>query len=160
LRQALFAGAVHRDEDADAVVGQQVQIGVEGDRVTAVPDDLMAVAVLVIEAQRHAVQRRHILLLRGMHLTGGGLLEDAHVAVLAVVQVRDHEAGHVVARGRKAAGRCGSHQFVGLGGTRSPQVARRHACQQVRLQRLAEARVVHAQRREDVVRDVLVERLA
>ena len=48
-------------ERAGAAVEQVVAANV--DRVfivTAVPDDLMAVAVLVIEAQRHAVERRDI----------------------------------------------------------------------------------------------------
>ena len=48
---ALFIG----DEQADAVVGQQVQVGVEPLGVAAVAERAVAVAVLLVEAQQHAV---------------------------------------------------------------------------------------------------------
>jgi len=51
--------AVVRDEEADVVVEHQMHVAMHPLRVTAVSDDAMAVARLLIEAVRHAIHRRH-----------------------------------------------------------------------------------------------------
>src|SRR5678815_3604244 len=52
-----FSNAVHRDEEPDILVEEQVKIGVEEDRVAAMAHDVQPVSVLVIEAKRHWRQR-------------------------------------------------------------------------------------------------------
>ena len=71
MRGAVLPDAVHRDVQADILVEEQVQVGMEEDGVAAMPDDVQAVAVLVIEAERHRRQRRKWLVGRRMHQLRG-----------------------------------------------------------------------------------------
>ena len=156
-----LAGAVDRDEQADAVVDEEVEVGVEGLGVAAVPDDLVAVAVLVIEAEGHAVEGR-------VQPWAEAACISATVSSLrmrasprrAVLEVGDHEPGHVGSGGAQAPGREVGDELIGLRRLGGAEVARGHVGLQGLRQGLAEARVGHAQGGEDVVLDVVGERLA
>ena len=74
MGRPVLARAVEGEEDPDVVVQQQVKVGVEDVGVAGVADDDVAVAVLMIEAERHAGERRGVLGLGRVHLPRGGVL--------------------------------------------------------------------------------------
>ena len=155
-RCAFLAGAVHRHEQADVRIGEQPQIAVEPFGVAAVRDRPMPVDPLFVEAERHAVERADAGRLVIVHqLRRLGLQQHA-----AVVQMRHHELAHVAARRRQAAGGGRHDDFEGLGLVGHHAVAARHEGRERGRQRLAEARIFHAQRRKDVAVDIIVERFA
>jgi hypothetical protein len=89
------------------------------------------------------------------HLGGFGLHQPG-----AVIEMRDHELGHVGARGRQAARGGGDHHFEGLRFLRDVGIALRHMRRERLRQRLAKGRVRHAERLEDVTFDIAIEILA
>ena len=64
MRGAALARAVEREEQPHARIGEQVEVAMEIAEVAAMADDRLAVAVLVVEAERH---RRHA---RDRHVGG------------------------------------------------------------------------------------------
>ena len=158
-RRAFAAEAVEGHEDADVVVRVQMQVAVHVLRVTAVADDAVAVVVLLVEPQHHAVQRRNHVGRRFVHHLGRLGLEDAIALVLAVLQMRDHEPRHVLAAGSQAAGRRRDHDLVGLGGFGGELVALGHVRGERLGQGLAKRRMRHAEGLEDVGVEVVIERL-
>ncbi len=92
-----------------------------------------------------------------MHLPRGLLAQDARGAEGAVGQVRDHEAAHVGTGRGEAACRRRADQFVGLRLVAARLVALGHQRLQRFRQRLAEARMLHPERLQQVLVDVVVE---
>src|SRR5882757_10720359 len=66
--RAFLPLAVERHEQADVIIGEQVQVAVHPLRVTAMTDYAMAVVVLLVESQQHAVEWRHHRRRAGVHL--------------------------------------------------------------------------------------------
>jgi len=85
-------------------------------------------------------------------------LQNASTVVLAVLQVRNHEMRHIVRRRRQAAGRPSLHELEILRRLRHLVISLRHQRLQIGGQRLAKRAVGHAQRYENVLLDVVVER--
>jgi hypothetical protein len=96
----------------------------------------------------------------GVHQLRGLGPQDPRLAELAVVQVGDHEARHVRRRRADAARRRRADQLEFVRGMGGVLVALRHARLPVGRQGLAERRARHAERREDVLLDVVGERHA
>ena len=160
---AALAAGVHGREQAEAGFRHQAQHRVEILRVAAVTDDAAAVDVRFVEAERVTVERgvraHHTL----VHLLRRFRLENARLAQCAVLQVREHEARHVRdGRSERASRACGMNEFEAVRLERAcfERVAAGHARRQRLGQRLAEGAALHAERLEDVLRDVVVEGLA
>src|SRR5215467_4282214 len=79
------------------------------------------------------------------------------VLKLAVVEVRDHEIGHVLRSGGDAAGGKCLDEFEGLGLVGSLAIALRHEGFEFGGKRLHKRGALHFQSSEDVFRDVLLE---
>ncbi len=156
MHRGILAGAVHRHEQPDILVEEQVKVGVHEDRVAAVTDDVQAVAILVVEAERHARKRRISIPLPPVHQLRRGRIEER----AAVGELGDHELAHVRAGRGQRTGRSHRDHFIWLGLVRRILVGLRHQWREVRRQRLLERRMRHSQRIEDVVLDVAVELLA
>ncbi len=156
----VVAAGIDGDVQADAVVREQRQVGVEQQRVAAVADGPVAVDVLLVEAQTDAGQVRQAARDLRVHQLHRFRFQDLRIAQLPLPQVGQHEAAHVRAGRRQAAGRRHVDDLEALGRLLDAVVALRHLRRQRRRQRLAEGRALHAQRREDVLFDVVVERLA
>src|SRR6266403_1842521 len=62
-----FAGTVVRDEEAQTSVRNQMQVAVEVLCVAGMSNDSVAISGFLIEAERHAIQLRHIGKLAGVH---------------------------------------------------------------------------------------------
>ncbi len=157
--RAFVSLAVERHEQPDVIIEEQVQVAVHPLRVAAVTDDAVAVVVLLVETQQHAIQRRHHGGRAGVHLLGGLGFQDSFAVEFAVLQMRDHEFRHVrCGRGETARGRR-HHIFIRFRRLTRDLVA--VACQreQLRRQGLTEARMSHAERLEDVLFNVTVEAL-
>src|SRR5690606_28819364 len=88
--RTVLARAVHRNEQANAVVDEQIQIGVKPRRVAGMRNDAMAVAVLLVEAEDHAMDARQHGERRGVHLLGNLRLQNASFAESSILQMRDH----------------------------------------------------------------------
>ena len=152
--------AVQRNEQPDIFVQEQRHRAVEEARIAVMADDAMAVAVKLEESERHAIERRaNGCVRRAMHLLRCRGLKNAMAVIFAVLKMRDHEPGDVGPGSRQPAGRrCAQHlEGAGLIGRR--QISARHQRRQRRGWRLQEGRMIHAKRREDVLRDVLREGL-
>ena len=106
---AILSDAVHRNIEADILVEEQVQVRMEEHRVASVTDDIQAVTVLMVEAQRHRRQ------------AGKGLLAGAYIVcascglIRRMIEMGDHETPHVRSARRERAGRRHADYFVGLG---------------------------------------------
>jgi hypothetical protein len=106
------ASAAHqRDEDSDPLVEQQVQVAMEGAGVAGMADDALAVAVLLVEAESHAVERRHGPESRRVHPPHGLRPQDRRLAVMSVRQMGDHETRHVRPGGGHRPGRARPDDF-------------------------------------------------
>ncbi len=156
IRLTLFPQAVERHEDADIFVEQEMQIAVERLRVAGMADDAQSVAVLLVEAEVEAVDAGRHLRLRRMHQSHGRGAEDRCAVIAALLEMGDHEMRHVRAGGRQRAGR---RRFDVLEIARllvgGLKIALGHAGIERRGQRLHEGRMQHAQRRQNVVGDVV-----
>jgi len=124
-------------------------------------DETLAILGVLPKAVGHAFQARVGRVQLGVHLEGGLFLEDALAVQLPVLQVGDHKTGHV--------GRCGAQRAHRVGQLKHETtldilvgvvVACGHVRGQVLGQRLAEGAVCHAQRRENVLFHIIVERQA
>ena len=67
-------------------------------QVATVTDDAEPVPAFLIKAKGHAVDSRIHPELTGMHHLRGLLLQNAGIAVPAVLEVGDHEMCHILAR--------------------------------------------------------------
>ena len=161
MRGALLAAAVHGHEQADVLIEIQMQIAVEPLRIAAVTDDATTVTRLLIEAEQHAIQSRQHVERSGVHLLCGRRLKNLAVAEPALLKMRDHEAAHVGAACRQTARRSHTHDLVrfrlALRGNRVPV---RYLSLELLRQRLTERRMLHAERLEDALLDIVVERHA
>ena len=158
--QAAVVAAVDGHEHAHALLREQRQLAVEPLGVAGVAEDVLAVAVHVVPAQRHRVQAGHRGAVVVLHLAQRGGREDPRAAVAAALQLGEHEARHRLAAGRQRAGRRRVHQLERPWRRAGVRIAQRHVRRQRLRQRLAEAGVPHAQRLQDVLLHVVVERLA
>ena len=101
----LVAIDVRRDEEAGVLLRNQIQQRREPRQIAAVLDRGVAVHVVLEELSGAALHARIGAVLARVHLFRGRFVEDADVAVLTVLQVRDHESRDVVAGRQQAAGR-------------------------------------------------------
>ena len=125
--------------------------------IAAVGKTAMAVDALLVEAERHAIQaRNHVEPILVHQLGCFGLQQSG-----TVIEMGDHEFAHVRTGCRQASGRCrvDDLELLSLLRRRAP-IALRHEGLQVLRQRLPEAGVLHADRLEDVLVDIVVERHA
>ena len=133
--------------------------------VAEMADHFAAVDVGLEESELHPVERRqqrHRVDRRAGCCASSAAVcrrEDAVAVVLAVLQVRDHELRHVGAGRRQRAGRRGPtiSKPLALPGR---AVAGRHLRRAPAGSGWRKVALRHAERREDVLLDVVVERLA
>src|SRR5262245_17819203 len=85
-----LACAVVRDVKAHAAIEHEVHVTVEVNRVSAMANDAMAVARLLIKPQAHSVQRRDDAELAGVHLVDGFGAQDLRILKLAMLEMGDH----------------------------------------------------------------------
>ncbi len=149
---------IARHEEAYLLVGQQRQLRVEPQRVAAMAVDPSAVAVHLVEAVQHAVQRGHVAEQPAVHPARGRLGQDPRLAVRAVLEVSQHEARHVHgARAHRAGRRIGHElELLRLVFPVGEPVAHCHVGLEGLRQRLAGRGVRHPQRLENLLLDVLL----
>ena len=132
----------------------------EGFGIAAMGDHSHAVDVRLIKAVRHAVEVRERQVRLRMHQLRRRRLENPVAVILAVLEVGDHEPSHVLARRSEAPRGRRADEFVTVGLVLAGDVPLGHQRLKVGRQRLSEGCVLHAQWREDMPRNVRVERLA
>src|SRR5215472_12757197 len=79
------------NEKSHACIPNQMKVAVEVDGVSAVPDDLMSVAVLLIKAQCHGIQLRVKAVLPRVHLSRSLRAQDLCALIISVLKMRNHE---------------------------------------------------------------------
>src|SRR5437879_5632456 len=90
-----FSSAVVGNEETELGIGHQVQVTVKVLCISAVADDAMPVASLLIEAQGHGVHFRKVFELAGMHIAGSFGLQNLRAFELPILQMSHHEVRHV-----------------------------------------------------------------
>ena len=136
----------------------------KGRGIAEVADHFAAVDVGFEEPELHPIerrdQRRRIDSRERaiVHHRRGLRREDAPAVELAVLQMGQHEPRHVDARRGQRTGRRRTDDLEIARGLAGFRVSGRHLRCQCRRQRLAEGRIAHTQRREDLPLDVLLER--
>src|SRR5205807_8946480 len=110
-----LAGAVIRNEKAQACIQHKVQVAVKIDGVSSVSNDPVPAAALLIKPQRHSVHIGGESSLPAMHGQGSFRAQNLRVLKFSILQVRDHEAGKVCRRSRKTACRSGNYYLKWLG---------------------------------------------
>src|SRR5229473_390135 len=152
--------AVVRNKETGVRVENEMEIAVEIDGVSAVPNNPVAVSRFFIKTQSHAIQTGIGSKLTRVHQFCGFRPKNLRAAEPAVLQVRDYELTHVRRARGNAPSRKRLHKLKWFGFLRGASVPARHKRLQVRGERLNESRVAHAQGTEDVVGHVLLERLS
>ena len=99
-----LAPRVDGDEEPDAFLLEQPELAVEIVRVPAVPDDPPAVHVRLVEAQAGPADGGLGAEDARVHGAGRLRLQDARLSRPPLLQVGDHEAGHVGGGGGQRAG--------------------------------------------------------
>ncbi len=84
-------------------------------RVAAVRNNSVAVVVVLVEPEQHAVDPRQNRERRFVHVLRGLGLENLLRVITPVLQVGDHEMRHVRTGQCQAAGGRGTHNLNGLG---------------------------------------------
>src|SRR5438067_1003909 len=83
------------DKEPYSLVQYQVHVTMEVTQITAVANDVESVTIFFVKTQSHGVDGGiHTKLARVHHLRCLRL-QDASIAVPAVLQMGDHECGHV-----------------------------------------------------------------
>ena len=158
--RALLARAVEGNVEADSLLEEQMQRGVEVLRVAQVRDHFAAVDVGFEKTQLHAIEGRQHGQRTVVHHFRGFSAQNAIAVVFAVLQVRDHEMRHVLGgRGHRTGGRRADY-FKDVRLFRSQFVALGHQRHEVGRQRLTEARVLHVERPEYMLVQIIIERFA
>ena len=142
------------------VVQVEVQVAVKQARVPGVADHPVSVRRFLIESQRHAGKLRHGLELQAVHVFRRPGVQDALALVFSVLQMGDHEAAQVRTGRRQGARRRHLDKLERTRVARTRPVALRHVRRPALRQGLLEGRMGHAERREDVLRDVVLEPLS
>src|SRR6266404_2827530 len=136
--------AVVRNKETGVRVKNEMEIAVEIDGVSAVPNNPVAVSRFFIETQSHAVQTGIGSKLTRVHQFCSFRLKNLRAAEPAILQVRDYEVAHV----RRACGNAPSrkrlHKLKRLRALRGARVPARHKRLQIRGKRLNKRRVAHA----------------
>src|SRR5436305_6980475 len=90
------ACTVVADKECKLQLGHQMQIGVEINRIAAMPDNVQPVAILFVEPKRHGVHACVKPIGARMHELCGFRLKDLCAVELSVLQVSHGKLCHIV----------------------------------------------------------------
>src|SRR5947209_2663067 len=123
-------------------------------------DHPMAVVVVLVEPEEHAVDSWQNREGRVMHVSRGLGLENLCRAVLPILQMGHHEMRHVSAARCQASGRRGPNDFDGLTGQGGRGVSLREFDLEPFRQRLTKRGIAHLQWPEQMLIEVIIKGLA